>query len=237
MAIRSFFAVAALAALAGSANAQIITQWNFNSTTPDATISTGTLLPSTGLGTFSLVGGTTSTFASGDASGGSSDPATGDDSGLNASTFAAATITPPAGSGMRGVQFAVSTVGRIGIIVSWDQRHSNTSSRFAQFQYSTDGSSFINFGTPFAAMTGDTWFNNRTVDLSTITAVENNVNFAFRVVAVFDPAGTNFVASNPASTYGVTGTWRFDQVTVVPTPGSAALVALAGLVASRRRRA
>jgi hypothetical protein len=59
------------------------TQWYFNSTTPDANTGTGSTSPSIGSGLFALVGGTTSTFASSDANGGSTDPLIGDDSGLN----------------------------------------------------------------------------------------------------------------------------------------------------------
>ena len=235
MTIRSIIAAATIATLAGSAHAQIFAQWNFNSIIPDAGTSTGTTIPSIGTGTFSAVGGVTTTFASGDANGGSSDPATGDDSGLNTSTFAA----QGTGSGARGVQFAVSTTGLTAIVVSWDQRHSNTSSRFVQFQYSTDGLAFTDFGSVFSASAGDTWFNNRSVDLSSISAVENNANFAFRIVSVFDPSSTNYSASTSTAAYSSAGTWRFDMVTVtsIPSPASAALLGLAGLAATRRRRA
>ena len=47
----------------------------------------GNTSPSIGSGLFALVGGTTSTFASGDANGGSTDPLIGDDSGLNTTGF------------------------------------------------------------------------------------------------------------------------------------------------------
>jgi len=50
----------------GQANAAIIAGWDFNSTTPDATTTTGTTSPSIGAGTITLVGGTTANpFASG----------------------------------------------------------------------------------------------------------------------------------------------------------------------------
>ena len=229
-------------AIAAAARAAVVTQWDFNSNPPDANTSTGTTVPAIGAGVASVVGGVTAAFGSGDASGGSTDPATGDDSGWQTTTYPASGT----GSGTGGAQFAVSTLGQTDISVSWDLRHSNTSSRFEQFQYSIDGTNFITAGLPddgvFIGATGDTWFNNRFVDLSAIDSVENNPNFAFRVVAIFDPAGGNYVASNPASTYAGTGTWRFDMVTVnagpVPEPASAltALIPLAGLAGRRRRR-
>ena len=86
--LKSITMLSALAVV-GAANATIITQWNFNSAVADANTATGTTNPNIGTGTAALVGGVTATFASGDASGGSTDPATGDDSGWNLTTFAA----------------------------------------------------------------------------------------------------------------------------------------------------
>src|ERR1039457_5887475 len=47
-------------------NPVVFAQWNFNSVTPDTNVGTGTILPSAGSGTASLVGGVTATFATGD---------------------------------------------------------------------------------------------------------------------------------------------------------------------------
>ncbi len=193
--------------------AQTITQWNFNSSPPDASASTGTTAPSTGSGTASLIGGTTATFASGDANGGSTDPTTGsptDDSGWNISGFAAQGTN----NETSGVQFLVSTVGKQNIVVKWDQRHSNTSSRYVRFQYTTNGTTWINYDPLFEGTAGDTWFNSRTVDLSAISAVNNNANFGFRIVAAFAPTTSAYSAANASSSYGTTSTWRFDMVTV-----------------------
>lgn len=222
--------------VASAANADVITQWNFNSVTPDANTGTGTTNPSVGTGTASLFGGTSSTFASGDASGGSTDPATGDDSAWNVTTFAAQ------GGAARGVQFGASTAGFTGITVSWDQRHSNTSARGVEFFYSTDGTNFISFGSISNATAGDTWFNNRSIDLSSVTGVDNNANFAFRILQR-PTSGSNYEASNTTATYATSGTWRFDMVTIngiaaVPEPTSIALLssALVGTAFIRGRR-
>lgn len=191
-----------------------LTQWNFNSNPADANTGTGLTTPSVGTGTASLAGSTTSTFASGDSNGGSTDPATGDDSGWNVSTFA----TQGTGDRSRGPQFLVSTVGFQNIGVRWDQRHSNTAPRHVQLQYTTDGSTWTDLGTPFEGTAGDTWFNNRSADLSAITAANNNPNFGIRLVAAFAPSTSAYAASNSGSTYSTTGTWRFDMVTVTGTP-------------------
>ena len=234
---------ASLAAVfaAGGAHANvvtpsIVTQWNFNSVVPDNATGTGSLLPSVGTGTASLVGGTTATFASGAAGTGSSDPATVDDSGWNVTTFAA----QGTGNKTRGAQFAVSTLGWHSVVVGYDLRHSNTSSRYEQFQYSLDGLNFVDFVT-FDGNAGDTWFNGRTVDLSSITGVNNNANFAFRVVSVFAPSTSSYFASSPTATYGTGGTWRFDMVTVAAVPEAEtyammlAGLGLVGFMVARRR--
>jgi hypothetical protein len=231
---RFLLSVAALFLVSGTVQADIITQWNFNSSIPDANVGTGVVVPNIGSGTASLFGGTTATFASGDASGGSTDPATGDDSGWNITSFAA-----PGGTA-RGVEFAVSTSGKVGITVSWDQRHSNTASRGVEFFYSTNGTTFTSFGTVANATAGDTWFNNRSIDLTSITGVENNPNFAFRILQRVT-SGTNpsdYEASNTTSTYASTGTWRFDMVTVsaVPEPSSGILLGAIGLAMASYRR-
>lgn len=240
LALSTGFALAA----ANTASADVISQWDFNGTS-SATVAGGASSPtaSVGFGTASLVGGTTSTgFSSGASNGGSSDPAGGSPpnfgwqtTGYSAQGFADDTA---------GVQFNVSTVGfASGIVVSWDQRHSNTSSRWVQFQYSLDGVNFTSAGLAggglFEGTSGDTWFNGRTVDLSSIAGAANNANFAFRVVASFDPAGGAYAASTSTATYAATGTWRFEMVTVageVPAPGALALLAVAGVLGSRRRR-
>jgi len=227
----------ALSVACSAASADLITEWNFNSVPADASTSTGSLLPSTGAGSAVLVGGVTSSFSSGAAGNGSSDPATVDDSGWQTTTYAA----QGAGDRTRGVQFNVSTVGYTDIGFEFDLRHSNTSSRFVQVQYSTDGVLFNDVAGFEATLGGDAWYNDRAVNLSGLAGVDNNANFAIRIVAMFAPSSVAYAPSNPTSTYGTAGTWRFDmaQVTGSPVPVPAALPLLLsglGLVAAVRRR-
>ncbi len=246
--MKSAITLFAVAGLSVSAHGGLVAaQWNFNSNPADSNVATGSAVASAGdnaaTATYSALG-TTLSFATG---AGSSDPVTTDDSRLGVTGFTA----QGAGSGTRGVQFNVSTVGFDGVVVSWDQRFSNTSSRFFQFQYTLDRTVTTPVWTAFGGATvngvaniftgpsvGDTWINGLSVDLSNVAGVASNANFAFRIVAVFNPngAGNQYIAANNSSTYATGGTWGFDVVTVVPTPGSAALIALGGLMASRRRR-
>lgn len=235
---------AALAVVAAS-QAQVLTQWDFN-----GTLNLTSPVTAIGAGTASLVGGTSGASASGSPA----DPAVTSDNRWNVSTFPA----QGSGSGTAGARFDVSTAGLSAVRVSLNWRTSNTASRFARFQYTTDGSTWNNisvltsawnatnlaFENPVAgeisvSTGGDSW-HRIDADLSGVSAVNNNANFGFRVVSVFDPAGSGFVAANPTSNYATTGTYGFDLVTVeaVPEPMTMGLLAL-GLagVAARRRKA
>lgn len=232
--MKPLLAIVSVLAVSLPAHALTVTQWTFNSAVPDNSTSTGTTSPAFGAGTASLLGGVTSPgFNSGV---GSSDPAPGDNSGWQTTNYA----VQGAGDKTRGVQFLVSTVGYQGISISYDLRHSNTSSRYEAVQYTLNGSTWIDAAT-FDGNAGDTWFNGRTVDLSSVAGADNNANFGFRVLATFAPSTSQYAVSNPSSTYGASGTWRFDMVTVsaVPEPATGLLLAggvLAVGAAARRRR-
>jgi hypothetical protein len=220
------------------ARATTIAQWNFDS---------NSIVPSAGSGTASLIGGTTATFTAGNGAG----------SGWNTTSYPAQSTA----SGTAGVQFAVSTLGQSNIAISFDHRASGTASRFASIEYTTDGTSWIVFGNNSGGLSPSEAFYSFSYDLSAIAAVNNNANFAFRVVSIFSPLSfdqnstladfaansaymrasseSSFTAGGAIGTgnYGTTGTWRFDNVTVraIPEP-SAALLGAFGLFASLRRR-
>ena len=207
-------------------NPTVFAQWNFNSVTPDANTATGTTAPSIGSGTASLVGGATATFATGDPA---FDPAgSTDQSAWNTATYP----TQGAGNKTRGVQFNVSTAGKQNIVISWSSTSPNTGSKYGRLQYATNGIDFVDFPTAFINGTG---YAAKTNSLAAISGVNNNANFAFRFVAEFEStaAGTanaNYVAANSASTYGPSGTMRYDMVTVsgtsLVTGGAATLTPL-----------
>lgn len=193
----------------------IITQWNFNNITA-GTISTAT--PSTGSGsTITLLNGVT-TPTSG--SGGCNSNVCSSDTEPSATNKALQTTTYPdsgIGNKQSGIEFGVSTVGYKNISLSFDQRLSNTSSCTWIVQYSTDGTNFTDGATlTFTPdeTTGDQWYNNRTIDLSTFTALNNNPAVKFRIVAAFYPSTEDYLAANSTKTYSSAGTSRFDMITI-----------------------
>jgi hypothetical protein len=194
----------------------VLAQWDFNTNPPDPTNSftTGSTNPISGVfvssASATLAGGTTATFASGS---GSTDPVQTDDSAWNTATYAPQSTS----NKMRGVQFNVSTLGYERIIVTWDHRHSSTSSRYIRFQYSTNGLDFLDG--PVLSTTTEDLFTSRSIDLSAVPLVNNRADFAFRVVAEFEDTATGsgaaaYVATRAGQTYSPNGTWRFDMVTV-----------------------
>jgi len=197
-----------------STSTNIVAQWNFNSTIPDAAVNTGVTNPSVGSGTASLYGGTTATFATGDTTldlAGSTD-----NSGWNTANY------PAQGSGnkTRGAQFNVSTAGKQSIAVSWSSQGSDSGSKYGRLQYSTNGTDFMDFP---AAFTNGTSFTAKTNSLAGISGVNDNANFAIRFVAEFESTATgntnaNYVAANPSKSYATGGTMRFDMVTIYGSP-------------------
>lgn len=252
--MKRFFLVAlvGLLTLPALAMGDVITQWDFNAAADKLNASTGT-------GTASeLV--VTSTFASDTVNGGSSDPnAVGSGNGGGAWNLSGNWPAQGVGSGTAGARFVSSTAGFQDVVISMDMRPSGTASRWLQFQYTTDGTNYVDFGSPLEWATSghDTWYNGLSFDLTSVSAVNNNPNFGFQLVSVFSPVGF----SDFGNTYGANeayhqarttptqtnhnyagGTWRFDMVTVnataIPEPTAVSLLGLLSLalVVVRRRR-
>lgn len=220
------------------ASAQVLTQWNFNGGS-STTVPGGNSSPtaSTGVGTASLLGGVTASFASGIVDGGSTDPivTSPPNYAWNIANYA------PQGteSGLRGVQFNVSTVGFQNVEISFDVRKSGSASRYQEVLYTLDGSSFTSIGL-LDGDTANTWFNGNSFDLSSIAGANNNANFGFKVVTVFAPGGSAYLPTTSTGVYGTSGTTRFDMVTVnaeaIPEPATMGVVGLAAAALARRKR-
>jgi hypothetical protein len=133
------------------------------------------------------------------------------------------------------MQWNVSTSGYEAISLRLDAALSSTTTRNWTWQYTINGTSWVDSdNVAFAAISSTTWQNGWTVDLSGISGVNNNSNFGFRFVAR-DTVGTG------------SATIRFDMVTVtgtaaapVPEPGSmlalaSGLIGTTGFVIRRKR--
>ena len=205
-----------------------IAQWNFNGTSATEVAGGGTSpLPVSGSGTIGLVGvvsTSTPPFATG--LGNTANPAPSSDPiPTNPTNFAwAITNYPTLGIGNKqsGIQVNVNTVGYADITFKFDQRLSNKAGNTYVVQYTADrtignpvwvDAQTFTF-TPAETGTGDLWYNLRTVDLSAVSALNNNANVAFRVVASFDLITGDYLASKSTSTYDGLGVTRFDMVTV-----------------------
>lgn len=205
-----------LAAATLSASADTLAQWNFNSNPPDGDNTTGTLVPSIGTGTALTVGGSTTAYFGGstvDAGAGT------DNSGWSTTQYP----TQGTGNKTRGVEFRMSTLGFESIVITWEQRNSGTSSKYTRVQYSTDGTTFID-GPMITAFT-DTQFHAQTASLATIAGVNDNSNFALRILAEFEDTATGagtagYVAAAGTGSYGTGGTIRYDLMTISGVPAT-----------------
>jgi hypothetical protein len=73
------------------------------------------------------------------------------------------------------------------------------------------------------ALTAANAFQPQTNNLASLPGVDNNPNFAFRIVAEFESSAANTVNSNyvaAGTSYGTSGTLRFDMVAVSGAPSS-----------------
>jgi hypothetical protein len=202
-------------AVQASLLASNITQWNFNSTPPDADTTTGSLNPSLGAGTATNINLVSSAFAGG----GAADPAaSSDDSAWKTGNY------PAQGFGNKtgGVQFNVSTAGYSNIVVRWDQMISSTASKYYRFQYATNGVSFYDYPTPIIMSNFSVW-QPQTNSLAAVPNANNNPNFAFRIVSEWESSaiGTTFTGYAPpflTNHYDQSfGAVRYEYVTVSGT--------------------
>jgi DNA/RNA endonuclease G (NUC1) len=197
----------------GGGSTNILAQWNFNSVPPDGSTGTGTNAASMGSGSMVMVGGVSQTYFGGS----TNDPApVADNSGLSTAAY------PTQGTGNKtaGLRVNVNTVGYQNISLNWDQRLSATASKYFRLQYTTNGTDFVDYNVITMASNGA--FETKTNNFIGLMGVDNNPNFAFRIVAEFEStaigtANVNYVTTS-TSGYGTGGTVRYDMLTVYGTP-------------------
>jgi len=209
---------AVLLFIAGSqaAMADELAVWNFNDSNLNVDHGSGTLTTSINAANVLFAAGTTNNARQGDTAG-------------QALSLQGGTTTANNG---RNITFNVSTVGFSNIVVSFATQGTSTGFNSNQFQYSLDGISFIDFGSPYIPATA---FGSVPIifSLAAIAGLNDNPNAAFRIIF------------NGASS--ATGTNRLDNIVVegttlptseIPEPASVLLLAsgLGGFYKLRRRR-
>jgi hypothetical protein len=132
-------------------------------------------------------------------------------------------------SGLAGIVVSVPTTGYQNIVVKFDVRWSNTASKFLAVEYTTDGGANWTRARVLEARRGDRWHGDTEanggygalveLDLSGDANVNNNAQFAFRVVTIFDPNTGQYTAANfpnnPNATYSPNGTLRYDLIEIL----------------------
>ncbi len=111
-------------------------------------------------------------------------------------------------------QFSLNSTGYSDIKISWDQMGSNTGPASFVLQYSTDGTNFTQFGDPYAVI-NDAWSagtvkttSSYSVDLSSVTALNNSATLVFRLVVAPGSLAIN------GSAIATGGTGRVDNVKI-----------------------
>jgi len=162
--------------------------------------------------------------------------------------LAASTYTSPSGNGSQYAfsannwspndyfQISFASTGFSGLSLSWDQARSSTGPAPFKVAISVNGGNFVDLFSYNVLQSGGggapgTWSSTTYNPIYTNTVALTGAGDAASVVV-------RFINTN-ATTSSASGSNRIDNIfvngTLVPAPGAAALIGLAGLVARRRR--
>jgi len=196
-----------------AARADELAVWNFNDSNLNVDHGSGTLTTNINAVNVLFAAGTTNNARQGDPAG---------------QALSLQGGTSNANNG-RNLTFNVSTLGFSNITVSLATQGTSTGFNSNQFQYSLDGISFIDFGSPFSPATA---FGTVPIvfSLAAIVGLNNNPNAAFRIV--FNGA-TSSTGNNRIDNIVVEG-----SSTTIPEPASAVLLlsGVSTLIGLKRKR-
>ncbi len=136
---------------------------------------------------------------------------------------ASLTLKDPVNNG-RWIEFAISTGGLQDLVLTFASEKGGLGFNSNQVSYSTDGVGYTNFGAPYNPAD---WDVIQTFDFSAIAAVENQPQVFIRIV--LNGGSGNQNTNNNMDNVQL-------NATVIPEPGSIALLGLAALIGFRRRR-
>ena len=230
---KTLIVAGASALLAASADAAVVTRWNFNGASLGASFGTGSAM---------AIGGTSAAYTAGSAF----DTAPGTNRSARVANFS----TLASQSGRRGMQFSADTTDHGFIGIGFAVAGHGRSSQWGQLQYSTDGGA--TYATAGLAgngrfrINGDGTFKRVGFSLAFVDGASDNSNFRFRIVATAHPTSGAFVGANGAGMLA-SAFWKLDNVVVTgtninanntanPAPGAISLLGVAGLVGVTRRR-
>ena len=130
---------------------------------------------------------------------GATDPADGPPFGLGTPNFSWGTSQYPTHGGNKsnGVEYAVSTVGARDITISYDCRVSATASDFERLQYTTNGGvDWVDYPISSTFNGHATTYTQFSYTLTGFPGVDNNPDFAFRVMTEFQSTATYGISAN-----------------------------------------
>ncbi len=209
-------AVLLFLAASQSARADELAVWNFNDSNLNVDHGSGTLTTTFNVVNVLFGAGTTNNARQGDPAG---------------QALSLQGGTSNANNG-RNITFNVSTLNFANIVVSFATQGTSTGFNSNQLQYSLDGISFVDFGSPYAPATA---FGSIPLvfSLAGIVGLNNNPNAAFRIV--FNGA-TSSTGNNRIDNIVVEGTSA--ATAEVPEPASALLLVsgLGALYTVKRKR-
>ncbi len=249
--LNTILAVGTAAAVCGAAEAAVVTiaGWDFSTITGVTAPNPGTasgfgadnyapIAAASGLtvGGLSRGSGVSTTLTNG----GQSAAKGWGGSGLNGPTDAAAAI-----AANKFIFFTISTDANsslsIASIDAYNVRRSSSGATSGQWQYQVGSGAFTNIGSAvtWGATTSSAGNAQSSIDLSGISALQGisaNTTVTFRLAlwGASGSAGTWYLNGQSANTdpdFKLSG-----EVTAIPAPGAIALLGVAGLVSSRRRR-
>jgi hypothetical protein len=207
--------------LQAPAESALIAYWNFNGLTTSTNNGTS-YSPDSGAGSLNLAGWTTTGTTGITAFTGSTVNALNDDPAGQALALQGGTTSGTPNNGATLVlQF--STLDLEDVVLTFASRKTATGFSSNQVAYSTDGTNYTNFGSPYDPVNSST-LGLVTFDFSTISDLDDKANAYIRIT--FTGATNN------------SGNNRIDniQINAIPEPGAAFLGSLGMLCLLRRRR-
>ncbi len=191
--------------------------WNFNDSDLNVDHGNGTLTSNLNLVNILFAAGTTNNTRQGDLAG---------------QALSLQGGTSVANNG-RNITFNVSTAGFSNILVSLATQGTSTGFNSNQFQYSLDGITFLNFGSPYVPLTA---FGSVPIvfTLASIAGLNNNPNAAVRIV--FNGA-TSSTGNNRIDNIVVEGTAETNATIPEPTTAILLLTGLGSLYKLKRKKA